>query len=243
MSVSTTQATTDKPYVLPTATAAMASVRSESPARASESAKDTIAPTEPRDTLLSTAKAGERVAIVLDDAQIPLIDLDAITNAPEAERVRLVQAFGNGLRDVGFVAVKAESLSPLIKQVTDRADVYFDQTLDVKLKDDHKNSGQTGFSQRGSETAAGAKEADNKEFFHISPDLDKWPSEDFKKVMQEYHKELTKYAARLMALVEECWASALKTFRKASRMHPICSALFTIPRQRAMLRGQQLTAI
>ncbi len=84
----------------------------------------------------------------------------------------MVKEFGDAFRDVGFVAVKADSLNSIMPKVWKEMKIYFNQSLDEKNKDLHGNFFQSGFAPQGAETAAGAKYADNKEFFHVPP---KWP--------------------------------------------------------------------
>lgn len=148
--------------------------------------------------------------VCIDDANIPLFDLAAITASTGQERLKQVEAFGNALKEVGFVAIKAEEITPLIEKVTAQMDHYFSQPHVKKMEDDHNNNFQTGFWPQGFETAAGASQADNKETYFIPPNFQRWPSfsnleeqEAFKNVMEEYQRILTVYAARCMGLIAE----------------------------------------
>lgn len=143
-------------------------------------------------------------ALVLGDACIPLIDLEAIEGAQVALREALIKQFGDGLKDVGFVAVKAESLTALIKDVNLEMARYFSLPIEEKMKD-WKPTSQSGFSQQGRETAAGAKTADLKETFFIPPNYNEWPANrpEFKAAMESYHSELTGFAAKVMSYVAE----------------------------------------
>ena len=102
----------------------------------------------------------------LSFAEIPLIDLEAIQKASGNERAFLVREFGDGLKDVGFVAIKAESLTPLLKQVNLEMRKYFALSLEEKMKDWDPGA-QQGYSEQGRETAAGSTKADLKELFQI----------------------------------------------------------------------------
>jgi isopenicillin N synthase-like dioxygenase len=142
--------------------------------------------------------------LVLDDAPVPLIDLSSIEQAQGEKRKVLIKQFGDGLKNVGFVAIKADSLTKLISRVNEEMKSYFSQPLEEKMKD-WRNNNATGFSQQGRETAAGAKKADLKETFFIPPNYTDWPKNrpNFQIVMEPYHLELTKFATKLMAYIAE----------------------------------------
>jgi isopenicillin N synthase-like dioxygenase len=149
-------------------------------------------------------------AVCIDDANIPLFDLAAIISSKGQERFNQVQAFGNALEKVGFVAIEAKEITSLIEKVTAQMELYFSQSHEKKMEDDHKNNFQTGFWPHGFETAAGATQADNKETYFIPPNYQKWPTfsnpqeqEAFKNVMEEYQTILTVYATRCMGLIAE----------------------------------------
>jgi isopenicillin N synthase-like dioxygenase len=159
----------------------------------------------------------QSATLELADAQIPLIDLEAIARATGAERTRLIQEFGDGLRGVGFIAVKADQLTPIIEKMYAEESAYFRQPLGTKMRDWHDNNGQTGFSPQGAETAAGAKFHDKKEFWHISPGLAKWPTyrPSFQKVMTEYHQKLTKYLAPMLDYLQEYLGEEIESSTKS----------------------------
>lgn len=147
-------------------------------------------------------------SIEIGDANISLIDLDAIQRAEGAERKRLIKQFGDALKEVGFLAVKtSETFSSLIEAVNMQMRSYFGQELQDKMRDWHNNNGQTGFSPQGTETAAGAKKADLKETYFIPPNFSNWPDgmkmEEFRATMGVYHKELTGIASQLMGYIGE----------------------------------------
>lgn len=167
--------------------------------------KDTIASAQnDRPTHLVEAACLTCDTLKIGDAHIPLFDLDQIENAGGAARGEGIKRFGNGLRDVGFVAIKAEALKERIAAVNREMECYFSQPLQEKMKD-WRPSSQSGFSQQGRETAANAKRADLKETFFIPPGFQEWPAhrKEFQEVMQLYHEELTQIAARVMGYVAE----------------------------------------
>ncbi len=143
-------------------------------------------------------------SIGVGDATIPLIDLEAIESASVEERALLIKKFGDSLKTVGFIAVKAEALTAMIDKVDNEMIRYFSQPLEEKMKDWRNNNGQTGFSQQGRETAAGAKVADLKETYFVSPNYNDWPTNpSFRETMEPYHKALTRYAALIMGYLAE----------------------------------------
>lgn len=139
------------------------------------------------------------------DAEIPLIDLEFLEQAEGFKRSELLQKLGDGLKDVGFIAVKADSLNVLIERVNVEMASYFHQSFEEKMKDWRNNNGQTGFSEQGRETASGASKADIKETFFISPNFEEWPKNrpEFENTMKKYHIELSTYASKLMGFIAE----------------------------------------
>ncbi len=70
---------------------------------------------------------------ILDIASIPLIDLEDIQAAQGDLRAELIEAFGNALQEVGFIAVKADALTRLIQDVNKEMLLYFSQPLEEKM--------------------------------------------------------------------------------------------------------------
>jgi len=147
---------------------------------------------------------------------IPLVDLEGYENASPEERAALVHKFGHSLRFTGFVAIKAEKLTPLLNKVYREMEGYFHRPVEQKMQDWHNNSGQSGFSPKGNERAAGAKKADIKETFFIPPHLKKWPKQSpaFEATMKEYHKEMTRYAVLAMKALHEYLGEATADVEK-----------------------------
>ncbi|BBI16594.1 isopenicillin N synthase family oxygenase [Neochlamydia sp. S13] len=169
---------------------------------------DSIAKAEKRDELFPSSVVVNLPTLIIDNAPVPLFDLIELERAQGEQRKAIIKQFGDGLKDVGFVAIKAESLIPLIEAAHIEMEKYFSQPLEEKLKD-RRASHVTGFSERGRETAAGAKVADLKETYFIPPNYDTWPENwpqnppKFKEIMSGYHKELTKLAALFMGYLAE----------------------------------------
>lgn len=169
--------------------------------------KDSIAQAsqKPDQYTVSTPIRISETLALSDVATIPLFDLDAIASTQGNERMTLINRFGDSLKEVGFIAVKAETLTPLIAAVNREMADYFHQPLENKMKDWHDNNAQTGFSPQGKETAAGAKKADIKETYFIPPEFNNWPKDrlTFQSTMQNYHNELTTIATQVMTFFAE----------------------------------------
>ncbi|KAF3361703.1 Uncharacterized protein PHSC3_001757 [Chlamydiales bacterium STE3] len=169
---------------------------------------DSIAEAEKREELPPSSRAVNLPTLIIDNAPVPLFDLTELERAQGEQRKIIIKQFGDGLKDVGFVAVKAESLISLIEAANVEMEKYFSQPLEEKMKD-RRSSHVTGFSERGRETAAGAKVADIKETYFIPPNYSGWPENwpqnrpKFREVMDCYHKELTKLAALFMGYIAE----------------------------------------
>ncbi|MBM3198268.1 MAG: isopenicillin N synthase family oxygenase [Chlamydiae bacterium] len=144
-------------------------------------------------------------ALVLDQAPIPLVDLGAIGAATGSARAALIKEFGDGLKNIGFIAVKASELQSLLPSVFKEMESFFLQPIEEKMKEWRNNGGQTGFSQQGRETGAGAKAADLKETYFIPPNFTDYPKnrEGFATTMTAYHKALTEIAAQVMSFIAE----------------------------------------
>lgn len=145
------------------------------------------------------------------DASIPCFDFKKIEQASSLiEREEMIAEFGNAFRDIGFVAVYAPEISEYVRKATQLAKCYFAQSLDVKRGDSHGNNGQSGYSYKGLETAAGADAPDNKETFFVTRTMPAWPktsenftSEEFQLVMTNYLQSLSEYAVKGMRYLYE----------------------------------------
>lgn len=140
----------------------------------------------------------------LQNALIPLFDLDAIDQMSGPARAEHVQKFMETLEDIGFAAVKAESLTPLIAHVEEVMQAYFNRSLEEKMQDWNENN-SLGYSQRGRETAAGSQVADLKETFFVPPGFTKWPKEmpQFEKAIEPYRQRLMEIAVQVMRIIAE----------------------------------------
>ncbi len=186
--------TTLTPVTQPLSVSSLSPTETQAPQRPDIRQMDTLSPVEidPITTLVQETVSVRQDKLVFKQMDIPLFDLDEVSAASGEGRKELIQGFGDALRDVGFLAIKAERLTPLVKQMFAETEAYFHQSQEVKMRNWEENNG-SGYSQTGRETAAGAKHADLKEFYHIPPNYEKWPTNrpEFAPVMQKYHAELS----------------------------------------------------
>ena len=155
--------------------------------------------TAPQITKGPSASTKKNASLGDAGSTIPLFNLDHLENATGEERCRLIQALGIGLTQVGFVAVKAENLIPLIDQVHKEMKHYFHQPFEQKILDWRSNETMLGYSPRTREKTSCTRNADIKETFFIPPNFRDWPRgyASFIRVMSQYHAILTEYARHL----------------------------------------------
>lgn len=139
------------------------------------------------------------------DRTIPCFDLRDLNSIPAADRKALIEQFGNAMRDVGFVAIRAPELEDISKEAYAIQKSYFAQSNGEKMRDWHDNHGQTGFSYKGLETPAGATVADLKETFFVTATMDKWPKfpASFEEVMKKDLKIMSDLASQVMRVLLE----------------------------------------
>jgi isopenicillin N synthase-like dioxygenase len=151
--------------------------------------------------LIAKVADAKTISVSTDTTRtIPCFDLRNVDQLPPIEKTKLITEFGNALRDVGFVAVYAPELAAKIKQALEITEQYFGQSEEDLMKDWHNNKGQSGYSPKGLETAAGAKKPDNKKTFFVTENMPSWPNypQNFKPFMQDYLQSLGKLSNQLM---------------------------------------------
>lgn len=136
---------------------------------------------------------------------IPLFDLSQILLTSGQERSRLLQALGIGLTQVGFVAIKAENITPLLSQVNQVMSRYFCQPFERKILDWRTNERMLAFYPRGREVANKGEPADIKESYFIPPNFKDWPKNYplFARVMSDYYSVLMEYVECLKRYIME----------------------------------------
>jgi isopenicillin N synthase-like dioxygenase len=150
------------------------------------------------------------------DATIPLVNLDHLSETKGDVRKALVKSYGDALRQEGFVAIHAGSLTSLIDQVYLETKGYFHQSFNKKILDWQGYLGLQGYLHQGLEFATGAKQADIKESYYVPVGYNRWPKTrpsfartitDYQSYMYEYSKSLLKilfeYLGRAHAEVDQ----------------------------------------
>jgi isopenicillin N synthase-like dioxygenase len=170
----------------------------------STSSKKLIKDTQAKAEIQTVPLIINEPVLFLENAAIPLFDLDAIDRMSGQERAEHVKKFVDALEYTGFVAVKAESLTPMIAAVEEVMQKYFRRTPEEKMQDWNLDNSK-GYSNRGRETAAGSHVADLKETFFVPPGFKQWPKgmPDFEKAIEPYRQKLTHLAIQVMQLIAE----------------------------------------
>ena len=102
---------------------------------------------------------------------IPTIDLSDYTTGTSAERDRLVETLGQGLREFGFLNVEGHRIDPtLIRSAYDCWKRFFALPEEAKARYSGVEGGARGFTPFGVEHAKGRTTADLKEFWHVGQD-------------------------------------------------------------------------
>ena len=136
----------------------------------------------------------------MSNRHIPQLDLSHYTKGTPAERSRFVSAWGDGLKEFGFVSIINHGVDDaLIRRTYTDAERFFALPLEVKQKYDQPGGGgQRGYTTFGKEHAKNRKVGDLKEFWHVGRDL---PPE----------------ASRRSAYGNNVWPGEITTFQENTR--------------------------
>lgn len=106
--------------------------------------------------------------------RIPLLDLSHYSKGTASERSKFIQAFGDGLKEFGFVSIVNHGVpDPLIRKTYADAEAFFALSVDQKKQYQVPGGGgQRGYTSFGEEHAKNRKVGDLKEFFHVGRDLE-----------------------------------------------------------------------
>lgn len=141
-----------------------------------------------------------------ENATIPLINLDHLSELKGEARKQLVKQYGDGLRQEGFVGIHAQQLNHLIEQVYREMKEYYHQTFDQKILDWQGYLGMQGYFHQGLEFAPNAKQADIKESYYVPLGHDRWPartSPSFARTISDYQSYMFEYTKSLMKVLYE----------------------------------------
>jgi isopenicillin N synthase-like dioxygenase len=136
--------------------------------------------------------------------RIPLLDLSHYTHGTPQERDTFVKAWGDGLKEFGFVSLVNHGVDPdIIAKTYDDAARLFALPTDVKQKYEVPGGGgQRGYTSFGKEHAKNRKVGDLKEFWHVGRDL---PANSPKRSAfgdNQFPTELPQFKANSLGLFE-----------------------------------------
>ncbi len=136
----------------------------------------------------------------MSNRHIPQLDLSHYSKGTAAERSRFVSAWGDGLKEFGFVSIINHGVDDaLIRRTYTDAERFFALPLEVKKQYEIEGGGgQRGYTTFGKEHAKNRKVGDLKEFWHVGRDLPDG-------------------AARRSAYGSNVWPSEIATFEQNTR--------------------------
>lgn len=162
--------------------------------------------------------------------RVPLVQLSHYTRGTALEKERFIAAFGEGLKEFGFVSVQDHGIDDgLIRRTYAEVQKFFAQPLAVKDRYDLPGGGgQRGYTGYGKEHAKNRKVGDMKEFWHVGRELDPthakqagfggnvWPEEvpGFKASTLELFQSLDTAAASMLRALAEYFKVEIDSFEK-----------------------------
>jgi isopenicillin N synthase-like dioxygenase len=160
--------------------------------------------------------------------RIPLLDLSHYTNGTAQERDRFIKAWGDGLKEFGFVSIVNHGVdSDLIARTyADTARLFALPTEVKKQYEVPGGGGQRGYTGFGKEHAKNRTVGDLKEFWHVGRDLpashakrpaygeNPWPKElpSFKTNSLDLYAALDKAAAVMLRALADYFTLPTETF-------------------------------
>ncbi len=160
--------------------------------------------------------------------RIPQLDLSHYQQGTPAERNRFVSAWGDGLKEFGFVSIVNHGVADdVIRRAYADAERFFALPVETKSKYDIAGGGgQRGYTSFGKEHAKNRKVGDLKEFWHVGRDLpanaprksaygdNVWPSEvaSFRQNMRTLFEALDAAAAVMLHALADYFTMPRTTF-------------------------------
>ncbi|MGQ0504525.1 MAG: isopenicillin N synthase family dioxygenase [Myxococcaceae bacterium] len=131
--------------------------------------------------------------------RIPVVNLQHYARGTPHERATFIQAFGDGLREFGFVTVEQHGISDtLIRRAYSDVEKFFQLPIDQKKAYEIQGGGgQRGYTGLGKEHAKNRKVGDLKEFWHVGREL------------PESHKYFNSY-------IRNAWPKEVPNFREST---------------------------
>ncbi len=136
--------------------------------------------------------------------RIPLLDLSHYTNGTADERDRFVRAWGDGLKEFGFVSIINHGVDDaLIRRTYADAERLFALPAETKRAYTVEGGGgQRGYTAFGQEHAKNRKVGDLKEFWHVGRDLPAGHARDSVYGANVWPKELETFKANTLGLFD-----------------------------------------
>lgn len=164
----------------------------------------------------------------MSTARIPQLDLSEYAKGTPAQRARFIAAFGDGIKEFGFVSFTNHGVDPaVIRRTYADAEALFALPADTKhALEVPGGGGQRGYTGYGKEHAKNRSVGDMKEFFHVGRDLAQghartaaygnnvWPKElkSFKTNALALYGALDAAAAVMLQALAEYFKVPLTTF-------------------------------
>lgn len=147
--------------------------------------------------------------------RIPLLDLSHYTRGTPQERDGFIKAWGDGLKEFGFVSIINHGVDPdVIARTYADAERLFDLPTGVKSQYEVAGGGgQRGYTSFGKEHAKNRSVGDLKEFWHVGRDL---PAGSPKKSIygdNQFPAELPQFRTNSLALFAALDAAAAVMLR------------------------------
>ena len=111
------------------------------------------------------------------------------------DRLHKIEEFGNALKADGFVAIKmTPETEALVREAYKVLELYFEQPLEVKDRDNNHDYGHSGYIPKGL-----------KEMFLFPPSFNKYPkgNPDFERAIEAYRTSLSGLAAQILEYISQ----------------------------------------
>lgn len=137
--------------------------------------------------------------------RVPLLNLQDLDRGPTRET--FIRAFGDGLRDYGFVKIEGHGIDPgLIREVYALFARFFALDAGTKLGYEVPGGNQRGYTRMGKEHAKDTPVGDLKEFWHVGREVPGYPPN----IWPLEVPELQRAALALFSALEDCARTMLR---------------------------------
>lgn len=160
--------------------------------------------------------------------RIPLLDLSHYTRGTPQERDAFIKAWGDGLKEFGFVSIINHGVDPdVIARTYDDAAKLFALPANVKSKYEIAGGGgQRGYTSFGKEHAKNRKVGDLKEFWHVGRELEAGHAKQSVYGGNQFPTELPQFRANSLALYKALDVAAAVMLRALADYFKLPTATF-----------------